>query len=106
MIIHSKSNTLKDKGEANCSESDRRIFEKVSDKNDDISGSNRQNELRSFQNEDKCIRLRMVSARGLGKCFSRRTTGLKVGGHDALARELFARSTFSLLFRSRGSMGY
>ena len=42
----------------------------------------------------------MVQARGLGKIFSPRTTGAKVGGHDALARVLFARSTFSLLLRS------
>ena len=42
--------------------------------------------------------LRMVQARGLGKFFSPRSTGTKVGGHDALAREMFARLTFSMLF--------
>ena len=64
---------------SSCSENARRIFEFFLDKNEDISGSNRQNELRSFQNEDKCIWLRMVQARRPGKFFSRRMTGFKVG---------------------------
>ena len=39
-------------------------------------------------------------ARSLGKFCSPRTTCFKVGGHDALVRVLFARSTFFLLLRS------
>ena len=40
----------------------------------------------------------MVWARRPGKLFSRRMTRVKVGGHDALARQLFAGSTKSILF--------
>ena len=85
---------------ANRSKNARSKIRKLFHKNDDISRSCRRILLRSFQNGDKCIPLRMVQARGPGKFFSPRTSGLKVGGHDALARVLFARSTFCLLLRS------
>ena len=85
---------------ANRGENARSKIRKLFHKNEDISRSCGQILLRSFQNGDKCIPLRMVQARGPGKFFSPRTSGLKVGGHDALARVLFARSTFFLLLRS------
>ena len=85
---------------ANRGENARRNSRKLFHKNENISRSCGQILLRSFQNGDKCIPLRMVQARGPGKFFSPRTSGIKVGGHDALARVLFARSTFFLLLRS------
>ena len=85
---------------ANRGENARIIFRKLFYKNEDISRSCLRISLRSFQNGDKCIPLRMVQARGPGKFSSPRTSGIKVAGYDALARVLFARSTFCLLLRS------
>ena len=84
----------------NCGDNARIIFRKLFHKNEHISRSCRRISLRSFQNGDKSIPLRMVQARGPGKFFSPRMTGTTVRGHDALARVLFARSTFYLLLRS------
>ena len=52
---------------ANCSESGRRIFQKLFHKNKDISRSCRPILLRSCLIQEKCIWLRMVQRRGPGK---------------------------------------
>ena len=86
--------------DANRNENARIIFRKLLHKNEDISRSCLRISPRSFQNGDNRIPLRILQARSPGKCFSPRTNGNKVGGNDALARDLFARSTFCLLWRS------